>query len=133
MNPELARQVWARANCRCEYCHVPDVYEPGMHVDHIVAVQHGGGTVPENLALACVHCNRHKGPNVAGIDQSTGELVRLFHPRVDNWREHFRWDGAELIGRTPIGKVTIQLLRINETDFRSMRASLMNDWDYGWE
>lgn len=50
-------------------------------VDHIVARQHGGPTVLENLALACLHCNRHKGPNIAGTDPSTGEIVRLFHPR----------------------------------------------------
>lgn len=102
-------------------------------MDHIVAVQHGGSSVDENLALACVHCNRHKGPNVAGIDHTTGEIVRLFHPRSDNWREHFLWNGSELVGRTPVGRVTIQVLSINETDFRLMRGALMDDWDYDWE
>jgi hypothetical protein len=31
----------------------------------------------ENLAFACYHCNLHKGPNLSGIDQDSGALVRL--------------------------------------------------------
>jgi len=37
----------------------------------------------ENLALACLHCNQHKGPNIAGRNPETGEIVELFHPRQD--------------------------------------------------
>ena len=36
------------------------------HVEHIVA--HGGRDDSENLALACYHCNAHKGPNLSGLD-----------------------------------------------------------------
>src|SRR5271166_4827055 len=53
--------------------------------------QHGGLTVLDNLALSCLHCNRHKGPNIAGTDPRTGEVVRLFHPRNDQWSVHFEW------------------------------------------
>jgi hypothetical protein len=52
------------------------------------------------LALACFACNNHKGPNIAGVDQNTGDVIRLFHPRRDNWEEHFEWRGASLVGRT---------------------------------
>jgi len=38
----------------------------------------------ENLAFACYHCNLHKGPNLSGIDQESGALVRLFN-RVAVW------------------------------------------------
>ena len=41
--------------------------------DHIVAVQHGGETVSENLALACCDCNLLKGPNLASVDPVTGQ------------------------------------------------------------
>src|SRR5271166_1429460 len=81
-----------RAGERCEYCHLPtSVYPWPFHVDHIIARQHGGLTVLDNLALSCLHCNRHKGPNIAGTDPRTGEVVRLFHPRNDQWSVHFEW------------------------------------------
>src|SRR5208282_2394935 len=96
-------------------------YPVPFHVDHIIARQHGGSTVLENLALACLHCNRHKGPNIAGTDPKTGELVRLFHPRMDEWNGHFEWTGATLAGRTAIGRVTIHVLAINGPDFLALR------------
>jgi hypothetical protein len=43
----------------------------------------------------------------------TDELEPLFNPRVDDWTEHFEWDGAELTGKTAIGRTTIAVLRIN--------------------
>ena len=132
MSPESIRQIWARAQRRCEYCHVPDIYEAGMHVDHIIAVKHAGESLLDNLALACVHCNRHKGPNIAGVD-ANGDIIRLFHPRKDDWGQHFHWEGSELTGRTQIGHVTIQVLKINEAGFRAMRAALMEERHYDWE
>jgi 5-methylcytosine-specific restriction endonuclease McrA len=44
-----------------------------IQIDHIIARQHGSRTELDNLALACVHCNRFKGPNVAGLDPDTNE------------------------------------------------------------
>ncbi len=79
-------------------------YLHALQIDHILARQHGGETNLENLALACVHCNQRKGPNIAGRDPVTGEVVRLFHPRQDVWRDHFEWDGPDLAGRTQIGR-----------------------------
>ena len=75
-------------------------YLHALQIDHILTRQHGGETNLENLALACVHCNQRKGPNIAGRDPVTGEVVRLFHPRQDLWRDHFEWDGPDLVGRT---------------------------------
>jgi len=103
------------------------VYPLPFHADHIVARQHGGRTVLENLALACLHCNRHKGPNIAGTDPNTGEIVRLFHPRSDRWNDHFEWTGAALTGRRTIGRVTIQVLAINDPDFLAVREALIQD------
>ena len=71
-------------------------------VDHVIARQHHGQTVLPNLAMACFHCNAHKGPNVAGVDPQTGSIVRLYHPRNDRWADHFAWSGGELIGRTDL-------------------------------
>lgn len=127
MSPELARQVWERARSRCEYCRIPASGFPVLfHVDHIIARQHGGRTDLDNLALSCFHCNRHKGPNIAGIDKS-GAVVRLFHPRNDAWAAHFLWDGPELTGRTAVGRVTIGVLSINHPSMLAVRAALMRE------
>ena len=64
-----------------------------FQIDHIVAEKHGGQTVEDNLALACPHCNRFKGPNIAGLNAESGEAIRLFHPRKDTWSDHFAWEG----------------------------------------
>ena len=76
MNQSLFRRVWDRAKGRCEYCHMPaSAYVSSFHVDHIVARQHGGESSLENLALACMHCNQRKGPNIAGMDPETIALT----------------------------------------------------------
>jgi hypothetical protein len=131
VNPNLARQVWQRARSRCEYCHLPaSRYPLPFHIDHVIARQHGGATSPENLALACLHCNRHKGPNIAGRLPETGDIVRLFHPRLDSWSDHFEWDGPILSAKTDVGLVTIQVLAINEADFVAVRLALMQEGEF---
>jgi len=108
-------------------------YAGSFHVDHVVARQHGGGTTLENLALACLHCNQHKGPNVAGIDPNTGEIVSLFHPRRHQWADHFEWDAANLIGKSHVGRATIQVLAINDAAFRAVRVVLRDEGIEGWD
>ena len=103
------------------------LYRTPFHVDHIVPLQHGGETSVANLALACFHCNLHKGPNVAGLDPQTGSLARLFHPRQDHWAEHFAWSGAGLDGLTPVGRATISVLAINEPLYLAVRAALIEE------
>lgn len=126
MNQQLVQEVWARAGYRCEYCRISfPHYRLPFQVDHIIARQHQGSTDLDNLALACFHCNRHKGPNIAGRHPTSGEIVRLFHPRTDVWSEHFRFEGVVLIGLTAIGVATIQVLAINASDFQQVRAALV--------
>ena len=128
MNSQLVRQVRLRAAGSCEYCHLPESASPApFQIDHIIARQHGGETELDNLALCCVHCNRFKGPNIASIDEVTGELVRLFHPRKDLWAEHFLWSGPELIGLTAVGRVTIQVLFINDEEMQNFRRALLEE------
>ena len=101
-----------------------------FQIDHIIAEKHGGKTVENNLALACPHCNRFKGPNIAGIDPASREAIRLFHPRQDIWSEHFRLEGALIIGRTPIGRATVQVLAMNADDLLLVRAELLQEGGY---
>ncbi len=127
----LRRLVWERANGRCEYCLVHDddvllAHQP----DHIIAEQHGGPTAAENLALACVHCNRRKGPNIASIDPDSGQLTPLFNPRTQIWQEHFVLDGAYILPRTAVGHVTIRLLDLNNPDRIRVRQALIQAGRY---
>lgn len=109
--------MWRPAKSRCEYCQLPAaVYPAPFQIDHIIAQQHGGTTEEQNLALACIRCNRFKGPNIAGVDLEKGEIVRLFNPRRDSWGEHFQWQGPKLEALTQVGQVTIALLMINDPE-----------------
>jgi hypothetical protein len=118
--------VRQRANGRCEYCGLPQDAAPyfTFHIEHIRARQHGGGDDLSNLAFACPDCNAKKGPNVATISADTGELIELFHPRKDVWREHFAMIGSEIVGVSEIGRATVQLLDMNEDERVRMRAQL---------
>jgi HNH endonuclease len=126
MDAVLRQLVWQRAAQRCEYCQVPAaVALLPFQIDHIIAEKHGGLTVADNLALSCERCNSHKGPNIAGYFE--GRLVPLFHPRQDRWVDHFVWDGPVLVGKTPAGKVTIDVLAINLPYRIALRAALIEE------
>ena len=126
MTDDLARRVRRRARYRCEYCRLPQSAAQFRHqVDHIVAEQHEGDDEPSNLALACVHCNRHKGPNLTGLDPANRELTRLYNPRRDRWREHFAWQGVVLIGLTAVGRTTVQVLAMNDREMVEARETLI--------
>lgn len=127
MDQALAQQVRRRAGNACEYCRMPQEFYPTttFPIDHIVARQHGGKTGLGNLALSCLHCNSHKGPNVGGIDPRTGRLTKLFHPRRHRWSRHFRWKGPVLVGLTPVGRVTIVVLALNAAELVDVRAALL--------
>lgn len=92
VSADLRRTVWQRAEERCEYCQMPQRFDPAtFEIDHIVPEKMDGQSVEGNLALACFKCNNNKGPNIAGIDAETGEKAFLFDPRVDVWPDHFPW------------------------------------------
>ena len=114
MDERLRQQIRNRAGDRCEYCLIPRRADQlPFQVDHIVAKFHHGAATLDNLAWSCFDCNAYKGTNLSGIDPLTQELVSLIHPRVDDWHEHFEWNGPALIGKTKRGRATIDVLRIN--------------------
>ncbi|HWE04396.1 MAG TPA: HNH endonuclease [Tepidisphaeraceae bacterium] len=86
--------------------------------------QHGGGDEVANLALACSHCNLHKGPNWAGIDPGAGALISLFHPRRQQWSEHFHLPGIWINGSTDVGRATVRVLEMNESSRLELRENL---------
>ena len=128
MDETTASVVRERARYVCEYCRLPALIHPlPFEIEHVVAKQHGGPTALGNLAFSCLHCNRHKGPNLAGIDHATSntKLVRLFNPRRHKWRRHFRWNGPELVGVTAIGRVTVHVLAMNDPVRVALRHTLI--------
>jgi hypothetical protein len=128
MDAALEDLVRRRAQFRCEYCLLPEALaSTPFQFDHIIAQSHGGLTTANNLALACFHCNNFKGPNLAGVDPETSQVVRLFHPRQDAWKDHFRWDGEHLAAPSAVGRATIQTLRLNHPLRVAVRRSLIRE------
>lgn len=108
--------VRRRANGLCEYCHANEKWQyVCFTIDHIISLSQGGTNDSENLALACFRCNRQKSNYETSIDPRSGLPSSLFHPRQDVWADHFIWseNGGEVIGLTPVGRATIERLRLN--------------------
>src|SRR5438552_10335468 len=104
----LERLVAGRADSRCEYCRMHQSLQGAtFHVEHIVPRRRGGLTELQNLAWACPACNLSKADRIDARDPETGNIVPLFNPRHDNWRDHFRWNGHEVVGVTPAARGTI--------------------------
>jgi hypothetical protein len=76
-----------------------------------------------NLALACIDCNLHKGPNLTGVDPQTRRITPLFHPRRDRWNDHFKWRGIYITGKTATGRTTVRMLQMNSEEQLSLRSS----------
>lgn len=114
---ELRRLVAQRANFRCEYCLIlASDRLSGCHVDHIISLKHGGETTSENLAYACMFCNLNKGTDLGSIIWRTGELIRFFNPRRDQWKDHFHVDNAIIQTITDIGEVTARIFQFNDPE-----------------
>lgn len=122
----MIQEVRDRAGKACEYCLLPQSsQEATFHIDHIVPRYEGGETDAANLAIACVTCSLRKGAKMVAIDPQTQETVSLFHPREENWSEHFRLnDEFEFEGLSPSGRATISALGMNRPAIVSIRKEL---------
>ncbi|MFB2974151.1 HNH endonuclease [Aerosakkonema sp. BLCC-F183] len=119
----LRQLVVQRAGERCEYCCLSQAGQAAtFHIDHITPVVAGGATIAENLALACVSCSLRKGARQTVEDAETGEVVPIFNPRQQVWKEHFRWDGVRVVGLTATGRATIEALNMNRAIMLAIRS-----------
>ena len=119
---QLRRQVIQRARNRCEYCGLSQTgQEAVFHIDHITPVIADSETILNNLALACVSCSLRKGARLTGHDPQDETDVRLFNPRRDSWRLHFRWSGARVVGISPTGRATVAALKLNRAVAQAIR------------
>lgn len=116
LSAKLRGRLIEADNHHCAYCYTTEANtgQP-MTIDHIIPQAQGGETVFENLCFACRRCNEYKGSATTAQDPLTGETIRLFQPRQQQWPDHFQWDesGAMLIGLTATGRATIVALNIN--------------------
>jgi hypothetical protein len=110
----LRDEVVLRAGNRCEYCGLSQAgQEATFHIDHVVPRTAGGPTKAANLALACVSCSLRKWARQVAPDPETGAESPLFNPRTQRWADHFRWDGAIVVGLTATGRATVEALAMN--------------------
>ena len=123
----LRQLVSDRAQGKCEYCRMHQEFSIYTHeVDHIVALKHGGDTISKNLVLSCLPCNRYKGSDLTSIDPLTGEIIPLFNPRIQEWPGHFKLEEAHILGRTPVGRTTVFLLKLNDPVRLQIRLALIS-------
>ena len=103
---------------------------PQFHIEHIRPRKHGGCDDLSNLALACGHCNLHKSSNLSEVDPETDEIVELFHPRKESWNNLFAFDGPWIVGRTPSGRATVDVLNMNDPERVLLRSALLDAGDH---
>lgn len=122
----LRREVIERANNCCEYCRLSqsDNFFT-FHVDHVISEKHNGETKSDNLCFSCPTCNIRKGSDIAGADSKTGNPTFLYNPRTQKWDEHFELDKGYIVGITPEGRLTVQLLCFNDIERVAERVELM--------
>ncbi len=127
ISPEKRQIVVNRAHERCEYCQSrADYATETFAVEHITPLSRSGSNELENLALACSGCNGYKLDKVEAPDPSDGTMVSLYHPRHDQWYDHFSWseDFTRIIGLTAIGRATVGQLQMNRPGLVNIRAAL---------
>jgi hypothetical protein len=127
ISASLRQQVTRRAFGCCEYCLSQAQFSPDpFSVEHIVPRGKGGSNELDNLAFSCQGCNGHKHVAVKAIDPVNGKPTFLYNPRLHQWDEHFLWDEnfTIMVGRTAIGRATIERLQLNRTGVVNLRQVL---------
>jgi hypothetical protein len=114
--PSIRHAVQERAEGICEYCRSSmEVTGQDFTLDHILPASRGGSDDGANLCFCCFWCNSYQQATTEAPDPRTRRFVPLFNPRTSNWDEHFRWSPTltRIIGRTAVGRATIQTLQLN--------------------
>lgn len=127
LSPSLRQQVICRARGCCEYCLSQEKFSPDpFSVEHVIPRVKGGSNALENLAFACQGCNGHKHTATQAVDPINGELTPLFNPRTHPWNDHFLWadNFTIVVGKTAIGRATVERLRLNRSGVVNLRLVL---------
>jgi len=110
--------VRARARQSCEYCHLPsDASYVNFHIDHIIPLKHDGSSDMDNLAYCCRLGNQYKGYSISAFIPGTRQLISLFDPRNESWKDHFAVNSSGfLMPKSATGEATIRVLKMNISD-----------------
>jgi len=105
---------------RCSYCLAAQRYVLSkLEIERIIPVTQDGSNDDVNLCLACRLCNLYISDQIEAVDPVTKVIVALFNPHTDLERSlpmGYGWwgtDGAIIIGVSPIGRATVEALRLN--------------------
>ena len=124
----IERELSKLAKGCCEYCKCLEMYMPNdLNTEHIIPITLEGGNLLKNLAKACFKCNILKHTAITALDPITNQTVPLFHPRKDNWDDHFQWskDLLKIEGISSTGRTTIILLQTNRQSLINLRSVLI--------
>jgi hypothetical protein len=127
ISSKLRRIVTERAKGCCEYCKSQEIFATqNLSVEHIIPIAKNGTSTSDNLALACQGCNNYKHTKTQGRDPVTLEITNLYHPRQQKWENHFTWNDGyiEIIGLTPTGRTTVEVLKLNREGLTNLRLVL---------
>ncbi len=120
MNESARSDLLARprrvADNRCGYRLSPQHLVLGpLEIEHLIPSSLGGSDDDTNLWLACRMCNNFKAAQISALDPQTNQIVKLYDPRRQVWREHFEWssDGKRIQGLTATGRATVVALQLN--------------------
>ncbi len=127
----IRQQVASRANNVCEYCLIAEEDSYFRHlVEHIISLKHDGSSDLENLALACVFCNRNKGSDIAAAVPGSKRAILFYNPRTDRWSDNFRISGVVIEALTECGEATLRILQMNHNDQIIEREILIGRGSY---
>ena len=118
-----------RSGYCCEYCKSQDKFSPVYFtIDHIWPLIEGGTNDIENLAYACMLCNRLKWNKTMALDPVTQLNVRLYNPRTDVWENNFQWSGdyLSIIGISSTGRAMVVALQLNREKLIQYRKEMFN-------
>ena len=130
ISQRLKKQVFARAEYRCEYCLSPLSHSVQPYdVEHIIPLSKNGINELDNLACSCGGCNGHKYNKTHALDLISEQIVPLYNPRLMDWKLHFAWsaDFTEMIGISSTGRATIETLHLNRVGAVNIRRLLLLD------
>jgi hypothetical protein len=106
-----------RANFRCEYCKIRELDSfLAFHIDHFISQKHGEGNEEANLIYSCPDCNTCKGTDLTTFIKNYQDIVPLFNPRTQDWKEHFQYEDGFIIPLSREAEATIKLLQLNNPD-----------------
>jgi HNH endonuclease len=120
--------VSRRAAGICEYCQMPENFNTDtFEMEHITALANNGTNDLGNIAFSCSGCNGRKATQSTAVDPITLAEVALYHPRNDNWEDHFQWNDTflMLVGISPTGRATIEALELNRVGCVNLRMALV--------